>query len=213
MDMGCGWPTKNSAHQPMGHQIIRAQRVLNNVAAESKLVGEEYLNWGVQQLLEDQWQDMGLQNINLFFSCGAGCGILILKGPPGSLSLLFFPLPSPFLLSGRRNPWLATKRIQQGGQDIWGFLLVGPEDHSAILCTSLWREPCGKEPKVISGQQDAETFSLAACEDQSSANYHLNMEVDLPQSSLRWGPVLANIFIAENSTKQCLDFRLIETVR
>lgn len=96
---------------------------------------------------------------------------------------------------------LPTKRIQQRGQDVWDyvygvigywlldntitsnlegdtFLLVGLEEQAVILCTSQWREAPGKELGVISGQQGTETFSLAACKELNTANYHLSLEVE-----------------------------------
>lgn len=74
MDVRCGLPTRSSANQPTGHQIICDLESTYNLAAESKLAGDEFLKWEVQQLLEDQCYDLGLENINLFFSCAAECG-------------------------------------------------------------------------------------------------------------------------------------------
>lgn len=55
MDLRCGLPTQNSANQPTGHQIIRGPESTYNLAAESKLAGDECLKREVQQLLEDKW--------------------------------------------------------------------------------------------------------------------------------------------------------------
>lgn len=70
------------------------------------------------------------------------------------------------------------------------FLLVGLEEQASILQTS-----CGKELRVISGQQDTETFSLAVCKEQNIANYHPSLEVDLSPGEPQMRTRLANIFL------------------